>query len=57
MPTVFEEGAFSAGVIALVFVGAVVGGSIGFLVVGFPGAIASAVLGAFCGVVLTDALE
>ncbi len=57
MPTVFKEGVFSAGVIALVFIGTVVGGSIGFLVVGFPGAIASAVLGAFCGVVLTDALE
>ena len=38
MPTVFKEGAFLAGVIALVFIGAVVGGSIGFLVVGFPGA-------------------
>ena len=57
MPKIFQEGAPSAGAIALVVVGAVIGGSIGLVVVGFPGAIASAVLGAFCGVVLTDALE
>jgi len=57
MTKVFEEGALSTGAIALVVVGAVIGGSIGLVVIGFPGAIASAVLGAFCGVVLTDALE
>jgi hypothetical protein len=57
MPKIFEEGALSTGAIALVIVGAVIGGSIGLVVIGFPGAIASAVLGAFCGVVLTDALE
>jgi hypothetical protein len=57
MPKIFQEGALSTGAVALVVVGAAIGGSIGLVVVGFPGAIASAVLGAFCGVVLTDALE
>jgi hypothetical protein len=57
MPKIFQEGALSAGAVALVVVGALIGGSIGLAVIGFPGAIASAVLGAFCGVVLTDALE
>jgi hypothetical protein len=57
MAKIFEEGALSTGAVALVVVGAVIGGAIGLVVIGFPGAIASAVLGAFCGVVLTDALE
>ena len=57
MPQIFQEGSFPAAAIALIVVGAVIGGSIGLVVIGFPGAIASAALGAFCGVVLTDALE
>jgi hypothetical protein len=57
MPHIFQEGSFPAAAIGLIVVGAVIGGSIGLVVIGFPGAIASAALGAFCGVVLTDALE
>lgn len=57
MPRIFDETNLSTGAMALSLVGAVIGGSIGLVTVGFPGAIASAVLGAFCGVVITDSLE
>jgi hypothetical protein len=57
MPHIFQEGSFPAAAIALVVVGAMVGGSIGLVIVGLPGALAGGALGAFCGVVLTDALE
>ena len=57
MPHIFQECSFPAAAIALIVVGAVIGGSIGLVIVGLPGSIAGAALGAFCGVVLTDALE
>jgi hypothetical protein len=57
MPHIFQEGSFPAAASALIVVGAVIGGSIGLVIVGLPGSIAGAALGAFCGVVLTDALE
>jgi hypothetical protein len=57
MPHIFQEGSFPAAAVALVVVGAMLGGSIGLVVVGLPGALAGGALGAFCGVILTDALE
>ncbi len=57
MPHIFQEGSFPAAAFAFVVVGAVIGGSIGLVIVGLPGALAGGALGAFCGVVATDALE
>jgi hypothetical protein len=53
----YDENGLSTAAVALVTAGAVIGGSIGLVAIGFPGAIASAILGAFCGVVLTDSLD
>ena len=56
MAKIYDDGGLSTSAVVLVVIGAVVGASVGFIAVGFPGALASAVLGAFCGVILTDSL-